>query len=73
MTKAEQALARTEGHFRECEAAWEAAHHEGQQAYGIWQAADEMRLRLAVEMNNARGALEMARAAVAAERRANGK
>ncbi len=70
MTQAEQKLSATEDYHRKCVAAWEAAHFEGQKAYGIWQAAKEKRLRLVVEKNNAWGELEMARAAVAAECRA---
>lgn len=73
MTQAEQKLSATEDYFRKCMEAWEAAHFEGQKAYGIWQAANEKRSRLAVEKNNAWGDLEMAQAAVAAERRTPGE
>lgn len=73
MTKAEHALAAIEEHYRKCEEAWKAVHHEAQHAYGIWQAANERRLRLAVERNNAWGQLEMARATVAADTRWRGK
>jgi hypothetical protein len=69
MTKAEQ-LAEAEERFRECAFACASALDESHHAYGIWQAADAKLVRLLVEKNNAWGALEMARATVAAERRA---